>query len=149
MDKAHDNKYMLVINSDICYLKNVEEFFKNVFQEAQICKEKFKPFFLCVSEGVSNAIIHGNKNKLEKEVGLKVEFDGKEAIVTIEDEGEGFNFSKIPNPTIDKNLKKEKGRGLYIIRTFAKEVKFFKRGSILKIKFDLSVEDSVLPGGYS
>jgi serine/threonine-protein kinase RsbW len=132
------NNYMLVINSDICNLKNVEEYFKNAFQDARICREKFQKFLLCVSEGVSNAIIHGNKNKLEKEVSLMFEFDGKEAVVIIEDEGEGFNFSKLPNPTMNENLKKEKGRGLYIIRTLAKEVEFFKKGRILKIKFDLS-----------
>lgn len=144
MDKEPNDNYTLIINSDISYLEDVEGFFRNVFKEAQICNSKFKNFFLCISEGVSNAIIHGNRNKQEKIVRIEFELDGKEATVIIEDEGYGFNFNEIPNPTNDENLKKEKGRGLYIISTYAKEVKFLNWGNILKIKFDLSSEDPVL-----
>ena len=141
MNNTPGNNNILIIGSDTCYLEKVEIFLNSILTRAEIDRTKFKRLLLCVSEGVLNAVIHGNKNKVEKLVRIETELDDKEILVTIKDEGDGFNFNEIPNPTINENLKKEKGRGLHIIRTYADEVKFENKGSVLKIKFNLRAED--------
>ena len=39
----------------------------------------------------------------------------------IKDEGEGFDVSRVPDPTRDENILKEHGRGIYIIRSLVDE----------------------------
>ncbi|NQU84622.1 MAG: ATP-binding protein, partial [Mariniphaga sp.] len=138
MGKALDNSQKLILNSEIGHLELLRKFLKKTFKEREICRSKFNRLLLCISEGVSNAIIHGNKNNINKSVSLDVEIKSNEATVIIEDEGFGFDFNDQPNPTTQENLKKEKGRGLFIIKAYAKEIDFKNNGSILRIKFDLS-----------
>lgn len=138
------NNKVLVIHSNICNLEDIEPFLGNIFKGLEISKSKFNRLLLCISEGVSNAIDHGNKNNEDKSVRIEVVVEGKTAWITIEDEGRGFNFSDLPNPTTGRNLKKERGRGLFIIRSYADEISFGNNGSVLKIKFNLSAEDTFL-----
>lgn len=143
MGRVRYNNQKLIINSEIGHLETIRRFLENMFKESQICRSKFNRLLLCISEGVCNGIIHGNQNNSNKSVSLDIELEGNEAIVTIKDEGSGFDYNGLPNPTKGENLRKEKGRGLFIIRSYAKEIDFRNNGSVLRIKFDLG-EDTVL-----
>ena len=63
---------------------------------------------IAVREAITNAVKHGNKMDPDKE----------ELQVTVSDRGEGFNASLVPDPRLPENLLKDKGRGIYYIRTF-------------------------------
>ena len=144
MISSQKNSHHLVIHSSINYLEDVRNFLSEIFKEDNICNSKFNRLFLCISEGVSNAIVHGNNNIPEKDVKISIELTDTENVnVTIEDEGEGFNFSSIPDPVVYENLRKEEGRGLYIIKSYAEKVEFLNGGSVLKIKFNLGENDTV------
>ena len=143
------NNQVLVLHSDTNRSEDIENFLNHIFDGSCLNKTMFNKVLLCISEGVSNAIDHGNKNNDGKSVRIEVEVERETVWITIEDEGNGFNFRNLPNPTTGKNLKKERGRGLFIIKTYADEIGFDKNGSVLKIKFDLSAEDKVLSRKYS
>jgi anti-sigma regulatory factor (Ser/Thr protein kinase) len=45
-------------------------------------------------------------------------------MISILDEGKGFNPKSIPDPTLPENLKKDCGRGLFIVRKYVDVLKF-------------------------
>lgn len=89
-----------------------------------------------LSEAVTNAIIHGNKKDPNKQVYATVQITPKKLIFKIADEGKGFDYHKLPDPTKAENLKKPHGRGLYLVRNFMDNVVFHRSGSeIIMEKF--------------
>ena len=48
-----------------------------------------------------------------------------------------FDESKIPDPTSPKNLDNIKGRGVFLIKNLADNVKFRKKGSEVELVFNL------------
>jgi serine/threonine-protein kinase RsbW len=90
---------------------------------------------LSVSESVINAIRHGNRCDPEKNARVSISFDGESVEVVVEDQGEGFNFEDLADPTQAENLLKPCGRGILIIRSFMDEVKLsHKEGGGTKLR---------------
>src|SRR5262245_27903509 len=82
---------------------------------------------LTVSESVINAIRHGNQCDPAKNAHVSISFDGEIVEIIVEDQGEGFNFEDLADPTQAENLLKPCGRGILIIRSFMDEVKLSQR----------------------
>ena len=53
------------------------------------------------------------------------------------DEGEGFDYTHIPDPTLPDNLTKDAGRGLYLMKTLTDELVFENDGSKVTLVFNL------------
>lgn len=123
---------------------DVENFILSFLKEAGLPDLQTGSITLSVCESVNNAICHGNKNDVDKIVDIRVQCIDKELIIEIEDEGNGFDIDQVPDPTETKNLKNERGRGIFIIRNLADEVEFKNNGSLIKIKFRLSREHQFL-----
>lgn len=87
--------------------------------------------FIALDEAFVNAVKHGNKFDAAKNVRISTEVSVKEARFTIEDEGEGFDVSAIPNPCDPENLFKTSGRGVLFIYNIMDEVKYNERGNRL------------------
>jgi putative Holliday junction resolvase len=75
-------------------------------------------------EGATNAAVHGNKCQRSKKVNVLFEKTRCEIIVTVTDEGEGFDVDSVPDPTDEANLMKESGRGIFIMRQVMDTVEF-------------------------
>ena len=82
---------------------------------------------LTISESMINAIQHGNKSDPTKEASLKISSDGEMIEIIVEDEGRGFTFDNVADPTDGANLLKPSGRGILIIRSFMDEVVLSER----------------------
>jgi len=128
---------ILVIESDISELKKAESFLYNIFKKRGIKERHFKKVFLCVSEAIMNSIYHGNDSQRNKKISVKIEYKNDDIILEISDEGEGFDYKGIEDPTIIKNLRKESGRGLYIIKSLCNQLEFKNNGSCIRIKIGL------------
>ncbi len=89
--------------------------------------------FIALDEAFVNAVKHGNKFDSQKLVKITAEVSTKEARFTIEDEGEGFKVSEIPDPTNPENLFKTSGRGVMFIHNIMDEVKYNERGNRLEM----------------
>jgi serine/threonine-protein kinase RsbW len=99
-------------------------------------KEAIFNIKLSLEEALVNAIKHGNKLNPKLLVKVDIETDAKKLIIKVKDEGKGFNFQDIPDPTVDKNILRTSGRGVYLIKKLMDKVDFFDGGSGLKmIKF--------------
>lgn len=126
---------ILVIESELSELQRVEDFLKDKFTECDLPAKYFNKVLLCVSEAVTNAIKHGNKSNVHKKVCISVWCSDKEVQIQVEDEGEGFDIVKVEDPTIKENIRKESGRGIYIIKKLTDTLEYNKKGN--KVKFKL------------
>jgi len=84
---------------------------------------------LAVEEGLNNAIKHGNRQDPKKSIEVSFDIDGSRAVISITDEGLGFDPALVPDPTADENLEKPCGRGIMLMRAYMDEVRFNDRGN--------------------
>lgn len=85
--------------------------------------------FVALDEAFVNAVKHGNKFDAAKNVRIVADITPKEARFTIEDEGEGFDVSAIPDPTDIENLFKTSGRGVMFMYNIMDEVIYNSKGN--------------------
>lgn len=89
---------------------------------------------VALTEALANAIIFGNGEDPAKEVSVRVALGPHAIELEVSDEGNGFDWHELPDPTLPENLLKPDGRGLFLIRELVNEVRFNSDGnSILMI----------------
>ena len=95
--------------------------------------------YLAVSviEAVNNAILSGNKREADKMVTVIAEKVNNQFRVTVNDEGDGFDYTNIPDPTLPDNIDKIAGRGLYLMKTLSNELIFENNGASVTLVFNL------------
>jgi len=80
---------------------------------------------MALREALANAIKHGNKLSPDKRVFVHIELsNGSELRIAVEDQGSGFDPSRLENPLAPENLLRESGRGVFYMRNFMDEVRF-------------------------
>lgn len=84
---------------------------------------------LALEEGLNNAIKHGNGYDHMKHVEIGYAIDSQQAVITITDEGRGFNPGAVPDPTADENLEKPCGRGIMLMKAYMDQVSFNADGN--------------------
>ena len=90
---------------------------------------------LALEEALSNAFKHGNKNDPAKVVRMQYSIEGDTIEIQIEDEGEGFDPTAVPDPTQQENLEIPAGRGIVLMRSFMSEVSFDPPGNRVRMIF--------------
>jgi len=75
-------------------------------------------------EAVANAVRHGNQQDPDRHVRVSYAINGRTVTIRVEDEGEGFDASDIPDPTDPENLLRPSGRGIFYMRQFMNRVDF-------------------------
>jgi serine/threonine-protein kinase RsbW len=130
-----DTLLKMVLGSDLSELGKVEEFVDQIVNASQADEELTGSIMLLLSEAATNGIIHGNKQIPGKEVILEARISDTQVIITITDEGDGFNPEEVPDPLAEQNLLKPSGRGLYLMREYADDVQYNEKGNQLKLTF--------------
>ena len=113
---------------------------QDVWNESGLDKRIFNNVLLSISESVCNAIVHGNRCDSQKKVFINFAFSGEELTIQVEDEGEGFDERTLPDPTRPDNIKRESGRGIFLIRKLSDEMRFDQDGRRISIKFNINRE---------
>ena len=131
------NKAKLSIPSEIGNIIKVENFIESFTETFNLQPELFGKISLSVIEAVNNAILSGNKLSADKLVILEAWMDSEKFYVSVADEGEGFDYTHIPDPTLPDNLTKDAGRGLYLMKTLTDELVFENDGSKVTLVFNL------------
>jgi serine/threonine-protein kinase RsbW len=90
---------------------------------------------IAVTEAVNNAIKHGNQNNSSKNVFLTLSLNEGLLKFTIKDEGSGFDFHKLPDPTAPENISKPGGRGIFLMKHLSDEVSFRENGKVVELSF--------------
>jgi serine/threonine-protein kinase RsbW len=81
---------------------------------------------VAVREGVINAIKHGNREDVAKRVTIEfaLEPDGTAdaLIVSVTDQGTGFEPDAVADPLAPENVLKSSGRGIFFMRSFMDDI---------------------------
>ncbi len=126
--------YRIVIKSDLRNVARVEKVTEKIANHMHFTDEEKDSLAIAVTEIVGNAIVHGNKRDKKKKVTVDFEYKNKTIIVTIQDEGEGFDVAEIANPLEPENLLKESGRGIFIVRALMDAVEFKNTGTGTQVR---------------
>lgn len=121
--------------SDFNSLVDVENLVDRVCNDLGVHEEAYGNVLVAVTEAVNNAIQHGNELNKELFVDVAVGDKSEEFCFNIKDEGDGFNFSVLPDPTAPENLLKESGRGIFLMKNLADDVVYDGVGNSVSIYF--------------
>ena len=130
--------YTLQLPSRIDSITIVENFIDELSAKYGFSDELYANVLTCLSEAVINAIVHGNRESLEKKVYINLEvIEDKRLIFTISDEGDGFDFNNLPDPTAPENIENLTGRGVFIIKKLADQCIFNSTGNEIELHFKI------------
>lgn len=88
---------------------------------------------LALAEALANAIKHGNRQDPDKEVSVKFRIENSSVTISVRDEGEGFDYNNLPDPTAPDRLEIPSGRGVLLMRSYMDHVKYNNKGNEVTI----------------
>lgn len=130
--------YTLQLPSKLESITTVENFVDTLREEYSMPDDTYANVLTCISEATINAIVHGNKYDINKKVYINLEVhDRRRLQFTISDEGEGFDYERLPDPTAPENLENLTGRGIFIIKHLADQCFFNMQGNEIELHFKI------------
>ena len=132
------NAINIQIPSLVENIRIVESFIDNARKKYDLNDDLYGNIMISVIESVNNAIVHGNKANKAKNVDLSLRLDDGQIRFVIQDEGNGFDFSNLPDPTAPENLKRTGGRGIFLMKHLADELNFKNNGQRVELTFYLN-----------
>ncbi len=118
-------------------IRIVESFIDNAKEKYNLDDDIYGNIMIAVTESVNNAIQHGNKSDSSKNVTLKLELDNGSIKFTIIDQGAGFDYASLPDPTSPEHIDKPGGRGIFLMRNLCDAVRFSNKGREVELAFYL------------
>lgn len=102
----------------------VESFLRRISKRVPLDDIQFHKLMVSLTEAVNNAIVHGNKSNARKKVVVVCHCMPDELVITVSDQGKGFDLEKVENPLADENLLRTSGRGIFLMRTLMDRVEY-------------------------
>ena len=128
---------MLKLTSNPRNIARVESFVEKLVEKHKISPDIYGNILISLTEAVNNAITHGNSNDESKLVIVNLLRKENLLEFKVTDEGSGFDFNQLPDPTAPENLLKIGGRGVFLMRQLSDSIKFMNNGSCVKISFHI------------
>jgi serine/threonine-protein kinase RsbW len=125
----------VTLSSTPASITDVESLIDVACAELALSEDVYGNILIAVTEGVNNAIIHGNKLDASLTVHVGVHNNEEWVCFSITDRGTGFDPEAIPDPTAPENLLKENGRGIFLMKNLADEVSFDENGTVVNVCF--------------
>lgn len=116
-------------------IRMIESFIDNAREKFHLNDDIYGNIMIAVTEAVNNAIKHGNRNDSSKNVALSLSLGDGLIKFQVEDEGTGFDYHNLPDPTTAENLEKPGGRGIFLMKHLADEVAFAENGKVVELSF--------------
>jgi serine/threonine-protein kinase RsbW len=88
---------------------------------------------LALEEAIVNALRHGNKSDPSKRVFIRLCVRPDQVLAEVEDQGEGFDSERVPDPLALENLAKPGGRGLLLIHHYTTWARYNREGNRLTL----------------
>lgn len=120
-------------------ITEVEGLINSLCEEFGVEETHYGEILIAMTEAVNNAIVHGNKLDTNKMVDIKVAVEGTVLEFRISDEGPGFDYEHIPDPTSPENIEKPNGRGVFLMRQLADACEFEELGRTAVLRFDNAI----------
>ncbi len=121
------------IPSDIKYIRKVSSKVIDELGSHKVDESSLYDIKLCIEEAVINAIVHGNKRDKRKTVKIAYWIKDDHLNIEVEDEGNGFDYRHLSDPTAGENIIKGSGRGVYLIKNLMDKMEFNDAGNKLKM----------------
>ncbi|HHL52275.1 MAG TPA: ATP-binding protein [Flammeovirgaceae bacterium] len=118
-------------------IRIIESFIDNAKDKLQLDDDIYGNIMISVTESVNNAITHGNRQDKSKNVSISLHIGDGRLTFRVEDEGNGFDYHNLPDPTAPENLEKPSGRGIFLMKHLADEVVFAEEGRVVELTFYL------------
>lgn len=116
-------------------IRMIESFIDNAKEKFHLDDDIYGNIMIAITEAVNNAIKHGNGSDSSKNVSLFLSLDDTCIKFRVEDEGKGFDFENLPDPTAPENLEKPGGRGIFLMKHLSDEVEFKDGGRVVELSF--------------
>jgi len=127
----------LKISSKIENLRKIEKMVDDLSAEYDISSDKYGNILIAALEAANNAILHGNKLEENKMVNIFIRKDEENLMIRIDDEGEGFDYNNVPDPTSPENLENVNGRGIFLMEKLSDKIEFKNNGSRVELIFNI------------
>jgi serine/threonine-protein kinase RsbW len=116
----------------------VERMIEDVCDIFNISEDFYGNILVALTEAVTNAIYHGNQANPNKNIDISFKSTSNLVSFIVKDEGPGFDYSHIPDPTNPENIEKPNGRGVFLMRNLADNVSFEDKGSKVILDFKVT-----------
>jgi serine/threonine-protein kinase RsbW len=118
-------------------LRIVEKVIDDMSLELNLSDEVYGNVLVATMEATNNAIIHGNRGNPDKQVKVFIEKIDGELLIRIIDQGNGFDYASVPDPTAPDNIEKISGRGIFLMKRLSDEISFAEQGRVVELKFQV------------
>ena len=115
----------------------VERVINGVCDIFNISEDLYGNILVALTEAVTNAIYHGNQGDPKKNIDISFKTSTNQVSFIIKDEGPGFDYTHLPDPTDPENIEKPNGRGVFLMRNLADKVSFEDNGATVIMDFNI------------
>ncbi|MBK12130.1 MAG: ATP-binding protein [Crocinitomicaceae bacterium] len=120
-------------------ITQVEGLINALCEEFGVEETHYGEILIAMTEAVNNAVVHGNKLDTNKMVDIEVRTEGQTMEFRIADQGPGFDYENIPDPTAPENIEKPNGRGVFLMRQLADTCEFEELGRVAILRFEQAI----------
>lgn len=129
--------FMLQLASDPSNITKVEGYVNKIADRYQLDQEKHANLLISLTEAVNNAIIHGNKQDRTKTVSIKLAQTSNGLAIRVSDQGRGFCYEDLPDPTSPERLCECGGRGVFLMNQLCDKLRYINGGTTVEMQFRL------------
>lgn len=137
--KAAEKSRQYAFPSNQISLDSLEILLDELNEKFALSEQVYSSIWVSLNEAINNAISHGNKKDPSKKVRLCIELKWDNFICfTVKDEGDGFDYENVPDPTSEELIDKPTGRGVFLMRKLADLALFTNGGNTVDLYFDIT-----------
>lgn len=114
----------------------VESIVDYVSSDLGLNDETTARLYVSLTEAAKNSIMFGVSD-ISNNFCIEVDYESTRISVLVKDNGPGFDFMSVPDPTLPENIEKTSGRGLFLIKHLTDELSFANNGATIKMVFNL------------
>jgi serine/threonine-protein kinase RsbW len=115
----------------------VEHFVEEISDEFHLNDSYFGNIMIAVTEAVENAILHGHGQDPEKLIHIEAEVKPEGLIITVKDEGGGFDFRKYEDINALLSMEGE-AKGISLMSSVTDDIKFKEKGTRVEMLFKIT-----------
>jgi len=130
-------KKKIIIDSKLENICRVEKLIDEISDEIKISSDIYGKILIATIEAVNNSIVHGNMLDPAKTVDIEIFFENSNLHISITDQGEGFDYTTVPDPTTPENIENVSGRGVFLMKKLADNLIFNDSGTQVELIFKI------------
>jgi serine/threonine-protein kinase RsbW len=126
------------IQSTLDNIGHIEKLVDEISEQCKLSSDVYGKILIATIEAVNNSIVHGNKFDKSKTVEVSVQISKSAIHIYVKDQGPGFKFEDVPDPTKPENIENVSGRGVFLMKNLADKINFEANGSHVELIFNIN-----------